>query len=459
MDMIATNLVALAVLKATLGGILEDNGKSVPTYFPDYVTAIQSAGNFQNRQATTTINGEITRNKIQSKRNTSWVVSNRIYLPDATSIPNKCFENFSELREVIAPNVTTIGNNAFAGCRELKHVEFSPNLTTIGTRAFYCCNKLVNTNVYENVTTVGSQAFSYCYSMKVFPVVFDSIESMGGDAFSHCFITFMKDPEVPWNIINTSYLFQNSTLPTNIWFEEAGNVSYGGYFCKNACFAGNAPFTFLAGSSDVGCSAFYNSFVTGIDDYGAETGDLVFGDSSFRACRRLTKVRARNVASVGKFCFSGCQQLHEVNLASATKIGVGAFCKDLALTNLVLTSCVDFGTDQTGYGDQVYRSLSYRGGPFSANSGYTHANFVKASGDYAGPTYKIPLASLTLPAVQKIGVNSFGDATNYQFTDIMDLYLPNLTTAQIKAMDTYPYWFLHPSCTIHASDGNFTYGN
>jgi hypothetical protein len=269
----------------------------------------------------------------------------------------------------------------------------------------------------------------------------------------------MKDAEVPWNIISTPYLFLYSTLPTNIRFEEAGNVSYGGCFCKNTWLKENVPFIFYTGSSDVGSSAFYNSFVTVIDDYGAESGDLVFGDSSFRACRRLTKVRARNVASIGKFCFSGCQQLHEVNLASATKIGVGAFCKDLALTNLVLTSCVDFGTDSTGYGDQVYRSFSYRGGPFSANSGYTHANFVKVSGDYAGPTYKIPLTPLTLPAVQKIGVNSFGDATNYQFTDIMDLYLPNLTTAQIKAMDTYPYWFLHPSCTIHASDGNFTYGN
>lgn len=59
------------------------------------------------------------------------------------TIPNKCFENCTQLEEVVIPDgVTSIGSEAFSGCSNLKYVYIGADCTSIGDDAFTGCKSV-----------------------------------------------------------------------------------------------------------------------------------------------------------------------------------------------------------------------------------------------------------------------------------------------------------------------------
>ena len=56
-------------------------------------------------------------------------------------------------------NVTTIGNNAFAGCKALKKLTIGNKVTVIGKNAFKKCSKLKTVVIGKAVKTISSKAF------------------------------------------------------------------------------------------------------------------------------------------------------------------------------------------------------------------------------------------------------------------------------------------------------------
>lgn len=56
-------------------------------------------------------------------------------------------------------NVTTIGNNAFAGCKALKKLTIGNKVTVIGKNAFKKCSKLETVVIGKAVKTISSKAF------------------------------------------------------------------------------------------------------------------------------------------------------------------------------------------------------------------------------------------------------------------------------------------------------------
>lgn len=59
------------------------------------------------------------------------------------TIPNKCFENCTQLEEVVIPDgVTSIGSEAFSGCSNLKYVYIGEDCTSIGDNAFTGCKSV-----------------------------------------------------------------------------------------------------------------------------------------------------------------------------------------------------------------------------------------------------------------------------------------------------------------------------
>lgn len=55
--------------------------------------------------------------------------------------------------------ITSIGNNVFKDCINLKHVEIPNTITKIKNNAFYGCTSLENLVIPDNVTEIGKNAF------------------------------------------------------------------------------------------------------------------------------------------------------------------------------------------------------------------------------------------------------------------------------------------------------------
>ncbi len=61
--------------------------------------------------------------------------------------------------------VTSINNEAFSICKNLKSISIPNCITTIGNKAFLWCYGLTTITIGHSVTEIGSQAFEDCYSL------------------------------------------------------------------------------------------------------------------------------------------------------------------------------------------------------------------------------------------------------------------------------------------------------
>ena len=86
-------------------------------------------------------------------------------IPSATSIISDFFRNKSSLINVIMPNVTSIGNNAFQGCTNLALTVLPDGITSIGNNAFQGCTNLALTSLPSGITSIDRNAFQGCRSI------------------------------------------------------------------------------------------------------------------------------------------------------------------------------------------------------------------------------------------------------------------------------------------------------
>lgn len=91
----------------------------------------------------------------------------------------------------VKDGVTTIGDNAFAGCDKLETVKFPDSLTAIGSRAFAECRNLNGVNLPAGVTSIGSGAFQDCNFKSI---AIPSNATIGEKAFSGCGIEKVEPP-------------------------------------------------------------------------------------------------------------------------------------------------------------------------------------------------------------------------------------------------------------------------
>ncbi len=63
-------------------------------------------------------------------------------------------------------NVISVGQNAFAGCEELRSVQLPPNLKALSACAFFGCTNLQQVTISDKIQAFGSSVFTGCTSLQ-----------------------------------------------------------------------------------------------------------------------------------------------------------------------------------------------------------------------------------------------------------------------------------------------------
>ena len=103
-----------------------------------------------------------------------------------TSIGNNAFSYCLELKNVIIPTgVTSIGNYAFINCEKLEEIIIPESVTNIGEYAFQSCNSLANIVLSEGLLTIGTCAFDFCTALTSITIP-STVETIQGSTFRNC---------------------------------------------------------------------------------------------------------------------------------------------------------------------------------------------------------------------------------------------------------------------------------
>ena len=103
-----------------------------------------------------------------------------------TSIGENAFAGCTGLTSVTIPStVTSIGDAAFIGCSGLTSMTIPSGVTTIGNYAFYGCSGLTSMTIPSGVTTIGMGAFLNCSGMTSV-IIPSSVTTIGDAAFFSC---------------------------------------------------------------------------------------------------------------------------------------------------------------------------------------------------------------------------------------------------------------------------------
>ena len=109
-----------------------------------------------------------------------------------------CDESVTEVvipQEIEGYSVTSIGDEAFAGCEILTSIKIPEGVTSIGYGGFYCCFSLTSITIPDSVTSIGDYAFGECESLTSI-IIPTGVTSIGDHTFYHCIsLTSITIPE------------------------------------------------------------------------------------------------------------------------------------------------------------------------------------------------------------------------------------------------------------------------
>jgi len=259
--------------------------------------------------------------------------------------------------------------NEFSGCTGLTSVVLNDD--SIPAYSFYGCSNLENI-IATNLATVGAYAFAGIKVLTVTDTTFPKLTTIDEGGFSSCgSLTTVNLPGLTNNNVSGGYQFHNCPNLSSVTLPNI-SVIYEGMFAGDALLntisaddverIGSKAFNGCANLSSVSFPE-----VTVIGDVDASISDVSVKDdyAVFGGCNKLANVTMPNVKSIGAFAFYGCNALNifsksaelpaegVADLNGVTFVGFGAF-SNTALNNVTIGSA---GT-KSFIGDESFKGCS-----------------------------------------------------------------------------------------------------
>jgi hypothetical protein len=379
------------------------------------------------------------------------------------SIGDYAFYNCTSLKNIEIPaNVSAIGNNVFLDCINLENLTVANGSTRFIAEGniLYTLNnnsekitlivaapKGIQDNIIvpASVTSISNNAFRYCINLKNI-IIPDSVNTIGQNAFLYC--TSLESMTIPF-VGNTrtanqflGYLFGSSVSASQSGVSASlktvvvtgGNGNNRNAIPQNAFYSCKdiTKITLPETITSIGNSAFYNC--SSLTEINIPAGVTSIGSSAFYDCASLTDIEIpTGVTTINSSVFYGCTNLASINIhTDITSIGDSAF-RNSGLTEIEIPASVTTIGTYVFYGCNSLAKMTiprvsifglYFGTLFGATSAANQGGVVPASlktviikdGD------SIPnnafqncanITSIELPAnLQTIGSSAFNGCTN-----------------------------------------------
>lgn len=335
----------------------------------------------------------------------------KVIIPNTvTEIGENAFYGRLSIKEIQIANIfatdspsvlTTIGNSAFSGCKNLTTINLPESLTTIGDNAFYDCEKLANVTLSSNVTTIGAGAFENCKSFTSinFPV---NAVSIGSRVVAGCsnLTTLTIDAH------NSKYFSQNNCL-----IHRADDSNHNSRQLVAGIKTSEIPDDFSGQISDY---AF--CFVDGLTNVHIPEYVYGVGDRAFYGCKDLESITVSKsnaqYKAEGNCLISysrvilGCK--NSTIPSSVTGIYNEAFAYCTGLTSLVVPNNVTEIKENAFIGCKNLTTLTL---PFVGTDASNTGNFgLKGLFDRAN-SY-VPVENFTLSQGTTLPANAFSGCGN-----------------------------------------------
>ena len=254
-------------------------------------------------------------------------------IPDElTQIKPRAFINCEGLTSVKISNsasVTSIGESAFCGCRNIALVKLNNNLKEINRSAFYGCESIESLVIPDEVTLIADGAFQDCSKLKDLTLG-KSVEIIGGSimygsAFGGTAITEITVPEKIQNLhgfwrsnVNTINIDKTALIDIS-----SGNVDT--HIPINRINITNLA-TFMGIKKQL---AGYDLYLNGdlVEDISIPSSITNVGERGMQGCKSLKSITIpSHVETINDKAFDGCQSVEKVTFEGGSpKIGSGVF--------------------------------------------------------------------------------------------------------------------------------------